>query len=110
MRAVGSEPVRAASLAHSGIFPPEGQVHTPANLVWYPVVDDEVITAGFEGWPEDVPVLLGCTEDEARMFIRPDALYAHPEVRPEDAYTHETLTHMARALGGDAAEDIVREL
>ncbi|MFE7676847.1 carboxylesterase/lipase family protein [Streptomyces albidoflavus] len=110
MRAVEAEPVRAASVVNSGIFPPEGQVHTPANLVWYPVVDDEIITPGFEGWPQDVPVMFGCTEDEARMFIRPDALYAHPDVRPEDAYTHDTLVNMARTLGGDAADDIVREL
>ncbi|NUO57452.1 MAG: carboxylesterase family protein [Hamadaea sp.] len=110
MRAVEPEQVRVASLANSGIFPPEGQVHTPANLVWYPVVDDDVITPEFEGWPENVPVMFGCTEDESRMFIRPDALYAHPEVRPEDAYTSDTLVNMARALGGDAADDIVKEL
>lgn len=107
-REVPAEQVRAASLEESGIFPPAGQVHTPANLVWYPVTDGDVITGDFAGWRADVPVLLGCTEDESRMFITPSALYAHPEVRPEDAYTPGTLAHMARALGGAAADDILR--
>ena len=108
LRQVPAERVRAASLAESGIFPPPGQVHTPANLVWYPVPDGDVLTADFAGWPADVPVMLGCTEDESRMFVTPTALYAHPEVRPEDAYTTETLIHMARALSGTAAGDVLR--
>jgi para-nitrobenzyl esterase len=107
LRQVPAEQVRAASLQESGIFPPPGQVHTPANLVWYPVLDGDVLTAGFAGWPDDVPVMLGCTEDESRMFITPTALYAHPEVRPEDAYTPETLAYMARALGGAAADGVI---
>lgn len=110
LRAVPAEDVRVASLRNSGIFPPARQVHTPANLVWYPIVDDDVIQEGFEGWPEDVPVMLGCTEDESRMFIAPDALYAHPEVRPEDAYTRDTLDAMAEALAGPSARAVVDEL
>jgi para-nitrobenzyl esterase len=110
LRAVGTEEVRAASLRHSGIFPPERQVHTPANLTWYPVVDGDVITDGFDGWPAETPVMVGWTEHEARMFIRPDALYAHPEVRPEDAYTLDTLEAMAQALAGRAAREAVDEL
>lgn len=107
LREVPAEQVRAASLEESGIFPPPGQVHTPANLVWYPVLDHDVIAADFAGWPDDVPVLIGCTEDESRMFIAPTALYAHPEVRPADAYTTQTLGHMARALGGGAEDDLM---
>jgi len=108
LRQVPTERVRAASLEESGVFPPPGQVHTPANLVWYPVLDSDVIAADFAGWPDDVPVMLGCTEDEARMFITPTALYAHPEIRPEDAYTPATLAQMAWALGGAAADDVLR--
>jgi len=107
LRRAPAERVREASLALSGIFPPPGQVHTPANLVWYPVPDGEVVNEEFPAWPLDVPVMLGCTEDEARMFVQPTLLYGHPEVRPEDAYTADTLEHMAKALGGDRSEDIV---
>lgn len=107
LRQAPAEAVREASLALAGIDPPPGQVHTPANLVWYPVVDDVVVDGDFTGWPEDVPVMLGCTQDEARMFVQPTMLYAHPEVRPEDAYTRETLAHMARALGGERRDDIL---
>lgn len=110
LRVRPTEDVRAASLKHSGIFPPERQVHTPANLVWYPAVDGDVLHEGFEGWPDDVPVMLGCTEDESRMFISPHALYAHPEVRPEDAYTQDTLEAMAVALAGESAVAAVAEL
>lgn len=107
LRQAPAEHVREASLALSGILPPPGQVHTPANLVWYPVVDDAVVDNNFSGWLPNVPVLLGCTEDEARFFVQPTLLYAHPEVRPEDAYTPETLAHMAKALGGDRADEII---
>lgn len=110
LRACPTEDVRAASLKHSGIFPPDLQVHTPANLVWYPTVDGDVLLEGFRGWPDDVPVMLGCTEDESRMFISPHALYAHPEVRPEDAYTQDTLDAMAVTLAGENATAAVAEL
>ncbi len=59
LRQVPAAEVREASLALSGIFPPPGQVHTPANLVWYPVPDGQVIDNDFGGWEEDVPVILG---------------------------------------------------
>lgn len=107
LRQAPAEQVREASLALSGIFPPPGQVHTPANLVWYPVVDNDVMVDDFAGWPQDVPVLLGCTQDEARFFVQPTMLYAHPEMRPEDTYTAETLAHMAKAMGGDREDDIL---
>jgi len=107
LRQAPAEEVRAASFALSGTNPPPGQVHTPANLVWYPVVDGAVMVDDFAGWPDEVPVMLGCTEDEARFFVQPTMLYAHPEVKPEDAYTPETLAGMAAALGGDRADDIL---
>lgn len=107
LRQVDAEKVREASLALSGIFPPPGQVHTPANLVWYPVADGDVMDDKFGGWEQNVPIMLGCTQDEARMFVQPTMLYAHPEVRPEDTYTPETLAHMAKAIGGDHSGEIM---
>lgn len=106
-RQAPAESVREASLALSGIVPPPGQVHTPANLVWYPIVDETVMESDFSGWPEDVPVMLGCTQHEARFFVQPTMLYAHPEIRPEDTYTPETLAHMAEALSGNRSNDIL---
>ena len=61
----------------------------------------------FAGWPEDVPVILGCTQDEARMFVQPNMLYAHPEVRPEEVYTPKTLVAMTEALGGGHSQEIL---
>ncbi|MGI8680401.1 MAG: carboxylesterase/lipase family protein [Jatrophihabitans sp.] len=107
LRQAPTEAVREASLTLSGIFPPPGQVHTPANLVWYPVVDDAVMEHDLSGWPEDVPVMLGCTQDEARMFVQPTSLYGHPEVRAEDTYTPETLAHMAEVLAGRRADAVL---
>ena len=107
LRQVPAEKVREASLLLSGSFPPPGQVHTPANLVWYPTVDGQVIDDDFSGWPADVPVLFGCTQDEARFFIKPTGLYGQPESDPAQVYTHNTLEHMAKALGGEHAGDIL---
>ncbi|WP_410625588.1 carboxylesterase/lipase family protein [Amycolatopsis sp. cmx-8-4] len=107
LRQTSAVAVRAASLAEAGINPPAGQVHTPANLVWYPVVDGETMTTEFSGWPQDVPVLLGFTRDEARMFVQPEALYGHPELRPEDVYTPPTLAVMAQALAGLEAPQVI---
>jgi para-nitrobenzyl esterase len=106
LRQLPTEVIREASLAESGIFPPPGQVPTPANLVWYPTMDGETVLDGFDGWPEDVPVMIGCLADEARMFIMPNAVYAHPEVDPADAYTPQTLRNMIEALAGPAADDV----
>lgn len=74
---VPAEAVREASLALAGIRPPEGRVHTPANLTWYPVADGETVAGDdtFPGWPRGVPVMLRCVENEARFFIRPSGLH-----------------------------------
>jgi para-nitrobenzyl esterase len=82
-------------------------VHTPANLVWYPTVDGQVVDDDFSGWPADVPVLFGCTQNEARFFLKPTGLYGQPESDPAQIYTHNTLEHMAKALGGKHASDIL---
>ena len=87
LRDVPTEQVREASQALAGINPTPGQVHTPANLVWYPTVAADVVRADSAEWSVNVPVLIGCTQDEARFFVKPDPLLAHPEVDPADAYT-----------------------
>jgi para-nitrobenzyl esterase len=107
LRQVPAEKVREASLLLSGSFPPAGQVHTPANLVWYPTADGQVVDDAFSGWPTDVPVLFGCTQNEARLFIKPTGIYGEPETDPAKVYTQQTLEHMARALGGEHADDIL---
>ena len=108
LRALSTEQVRLASLANSGIFAPDGEVHTPANLTWYPVVDGDTIPTGeFEAWSSTVPVLIGCVADEARFFVRPNAVYAHPELDPDAVYTPATLATMAKTLGGSRAESIL---
>ena len=107
LRQVPAEKVREASLVLSGSFPPTGQVHTPANLVWYPTSDGQVVDDDFSGWPADVPVLFGCTQNEARFFLKPTGIYGQPESDPSQTYTHNTLEHMAKALGGEHAADIL---
>lgn len=100
LRAAPIEDVRAASLEFSGIFPPPGQVHTPANLVWYPVDDGEtVILSGFPGWDDGVEVMFGCVQNEARYFIKPGG-----------EYTWETVENMAKALGGEHTRAILDHL
>ena len=61
----------------------------------------------FSGWPTDVPVLFGCTQEEARFFLKPTGLYGQPESDPGQIYTHSTLEHMAKVLGGEHAADIL---
>jgi para-nitrobenzyl esterase len=106
-RRASAEEVRLASLQNSGLRPPEGQLHTPANLVWYPIVDGATMVDEFAGWADGVPVMIGVTADEARLFMQPDAIYARPDLRPEDAYTPEVLGHMARRLAGPQADAVV---
>ncbi len=99
LRAVPGIEVKLASHELSGIFPVPGQVHTPANLVWMPVVDGETLVADdFPSWGEDVPVLLGCLENEARYFIKPGG-----------TYTRDILVNMARALCGPQADKAIAD-
>ncbi|HEY0802818.1 MAG TPA: carboxylesterase family protein, partial [Steroidobacteraceae bacterium] len=73
-----------------------GRVHTPANLVWMPVNDERVVMSGYPGWPQGVPVMLGCLENEARYFIKPNG-----------TYSHEVLANMAQALCGPRAGEVM---
>jgi para-nitrobenzyl esterase len=110
LRRLPAEKIREASFAESGVIPPPGQVHTPANLVWYPVADDQVMTEDFSGWADDVPIMFGATQHEARMFHKPTGLYGHESqssLDPADVYTTETLANMATVMGGQRAGDIL---
>jgi para-nitrobenzyl esterase len=101
LRGMPADAVREASLLESGIVPPASQVHTPANLVWYPARDDDVVAEDLSAWTRDVSVLFGTTQDEARFFHRPTGLYSRPDVDPADVYTPQTLATMAGVLAGD---------
>ncbi len=108
LRRLPAEKIREASFAEAGVFPPPGQVHTPANLVWYPVADGQVMTKDFSGWAEDVPIMFGCTQDEARLFHKPTGLYGpQSSLDPADIYTAQTLAVMAKVMGGERADDII---
>ena len=112
LREVPTEQVTKASLMFSGTRAAPGQVHTPANLVWCPTTDGHVVGADLSCWPEDLPVLFGWNEDEARYFITPTGPYAAPpgSADPATLYTPTTLATMATALGGARAEDILAQL
>ncbi|MFC9844427.1 carboxylesterase/lipase family protein [Streptomyces sp. NPDC060223] len=109
LRQLSAERVREASWATAGTTAPPGQVHTPANLVWYPTVDGEVVTEGFSNWPANLPVMFGSTQDEARFFDRPDGLHGRPGLDPAEVYTPRTLAAMAGTLGGSRADDILAD-
>jgi para-nitrobenzyl esterase len=97
LRRLPAETLKLASHDLSGIFPKPGHVHTPANLVWMPVPDGTIVfDDGFPGWPEDVPVMFGCVENEARYFIRPGG-----------DYSWELVEAMAKALAGPRAGDVL---
>ena len=108
LREVPVEAVRNASLAVSGIFAPPDQVHTPANLTWYPVADGQTLVEDdFPAWDPDIPVLLGWTAQEAQFFLRPDRIYGPPGIDPAQVYTSNTLTRMSKILGGPGADAIL---
>ena len=87
LRRVSTDVVKDASRALSGIPPPPGHIHTPANLTWMPVVDGEIMQEGFSGLLPHVPVMMGCVENEARYFLKPAA-----------SYTRAMLEKMAQTL------------
>jgi len=97
LRLVPTATLKTASHELSGIFPLPGKVHTPANLTWMPVIDGRtVVEEGFPGWPERVPLMIGCLENEARYFIKPGGVYSY-----------ETLENMAHALCGPGASTVL---
>jgi len=112
LRQVPAEQVRQASRLLSGIRPAPGEVHTPANLVWFPTEDGQVVGEDLSCWPADVPVLFGHTADEARFFITPRGPIGAPPgtVDPARLYTPATLAKMAAVFGGHRGGDIVAQL
>ncbi|MGI8680407.1 MAG: hypothetical protein ACR2LX_17315 [Jatrophihabitans sp.] len=48
-----------------------------------------------------MPVHARLHEDKARFYLKPDAVYAHPELRPEDVYTRETMAEVLSEAAGD---------
>ena len=97
LRLADSSAVKQASHDLCGIPPPPGQTRTPADLIWMPVVDGHnVIANDVPGWPVEVPLLLGCVENEARYFIRPNLPY------PPD-----TLEKMSHALCGQHSKHVL---
>ncbi len=70
LRAVTIRDIKLASHELSGVAPVSGKVHTPADLVWMPVVDSKIVfEADYANLPEDIPPMLGCVENEARYFL-----------------------------------------
>lgn len=109
LRQAPVDEVRKASFALSGAVPAPGQVHTPANLVWRPTEDGQVVAADLSCWRADIPLLFGHTADEARYFITPTGPYGVPPgmVDPAQLYTPATLATMATVLGGQYADQIL---
>jgi para-nitrobenzyl esterase len=74
LRDVSAEALGRASHEFSGVVPIAGRVHTPGRLTWMPVTDEKIISSdGYPGWDTNVPVLMGCVENEARYFFKPGA-------------------------------------
>jgi para-nitrobenzyl esterase len=112
LRQAPVDQVRQASFMLSGAVPSPGQVHTPANLVWCPTEDGQVVGGDLSCWRADIPVLFGHTTDEARYFIRPSGPFGAPPgtVDPAQLYTSATVARMATVLGGQRAAQIVASL
>jgi para-nitrobenzyl esterase len=114
LRSLPADDILRASHALNGTTPVAGRVHTPANLTWSPVADGVVVARdGLPGWGEDVPVLVGTVENEARYFIRPGGHYDWAVVENmAAAFTHGHSTDAVGLLhqstdDPDAALDIL---
>ncbi len=100
LRAVPTDQVMASAAALSGAKDRAGFVRTPAQLVWMPVVDDEVVVGdGYPAWGRDVPVMLGTVENESRFFLRPER---------KAEFDRPLLERMTQSLAGPAATDVMR--
>lgn len=89
-----------ASSEMSGLPPKPGRVHTPENLVWSPVVDGVVIPdISYQPWIKDIQVMIGCTENEGRYFLKPE-IHNNPAM----------LEGMALALAGTEKNAILAQL
>jgi para-nitrobenzyl esterase len=117
LREVPTDVMRKASHAESGVIPQPGKVHTPANLVWVPVPDELVDADGFPGWADNVPIMFGCTENEARYFIPPGGpRLPFPRnigvailnlVKPGGVYSWAIVEKIATALCGAQVQQVM---
>jgi para-nitrobenzyl esterase len=120
LRRIPTGVMRRASDAVSGVVPQPGKVHTPANLVWVPVPDELVDAESFPGWVDEVPILLGCTENEARYFIKPGgpqlpfprniAIAVLNLIKPGGVYSWAIVEKIVTALTGPRAQEVLEIL
>jgi para-nitrobenzyl esterase len=120
LREIPTEVMRKASHAVSGVIPQPGKVHTPANLVGVPVPDGLVDAEAFPGWADNVPILLGCTENEARYFIKPRgpqspfprniAIAVLNLIKPGGVYSWAIVEKIVTALTGPRAQGVMEIL
>jgi para-nitrobenzyl esterase len=116
LRSIPTDTMRKASHAVSGVIPQPGKIHTPANLVWVPVPDDLVAAEGFPGWADDVSILMGCTENEARYFIKPGgpqlpfprniAIAILNRVKPGGIYSWAIVEKIVTGVAGVRAPEV----
>ena len=100
LHSVPIEELKLASHELSGVIPVPGRVQSPANLAWMPVPDGRVVTRmDMAEWPQNIPVLLGYTKNEARYFIKP--AMAPPRTAFEG---------MARGFCGPKASNVMEAL
>lgn len=120
LRTIPADVMRKASHAVSGVIPQPGKVYTPANLIWVPVPDELVDAEGFAGWTDDVPVMFGCTENEARYFIKPGGpQLPFPKniviaflnlVKPGGIFSWSIVEKIAGGLAGPHASEVLEIL
>jgi len=117
LRGISTDVMRKASHAVSGVIPQPGKIHTPANLVWVPVPDDLVAADSFPGWADDLPVLMGCTENEARYFIKPGgpqlpfprniAIAVLNWIKPGGVYSWAIVEKIVTGVAGARAPEVL---
>ena len=99
LRSRSTHEVMAAASAISGARDRPGLLRTPAQLVWMPVIDGEIIVANdYPAWSSEVKVLLGTVANEARFFIRPER---------QQEFDGHLVARMAEAMVGSAANQIL---
>lgn len=96
LRKLPAQQVAAAAHPLSGIFPKPGHVHTPLNLVWMPVTDGTVLLDEQAGWEDGLPLLVGCTQHEARWSLS-----------PTEDYSAELLRNMTVQLAKSKADEVL---
>ncbi|WP_432258369.1 carboxylesterase/lipase family protein [Cupriavidus sp. TMH.W2] len=96
LRRIPAELIGQASHDLCGLPPPPRRIHTPAHLVWVPFADGDVVLPGADPLHRrGIPVLMGCTENETRYFIKPGR-----------AYPKLMLAGMTAVLAGSRRADV----